>query len=73
MTRFFTCWVQEGQLKGPVAPMRFDDTIYNLLGQHLEQVTKQRQLFLDPNTYDQRSTCSMHLPGILLSQLRLTL
>ncbi|MEM7589518.1 MAG: metallopeptidase TldD-related protein [Myxococcota bacterium] len=73
MTRFFTCWVQNGQLQGPIEPMRFDDTIYNLFGQHVEQLTRQRQLFLDPSTYDQRSTHSMRLPGMLLSQLRLTL
>ncbi|MEM7403241.1 MAG: metallopeptidase TldD-related protein [Myxococcota bacterium] len=73
MTRFFTCWVQNGQLQGPIAPMRFDDTIYNLFGQQLEQLTQQRQLFLDPSTYDQRSTNSMYLPGMLLSALQLTL
>lgn len=73
MTRFFTCWVQNGKWVGPVAPMRFDDTVYHLLGEHLAGLTRERERILDSSTYSERSTASMHLPGILLSDLCLTL
>lgn len=73
MTRFFTCWVQNGQWVAPVAPMRFDDTVYHLLGEHLVALTRERERMLDPSTYSERSTASMHVPGILLSDLCLTL
>ncbi len=73
MTRFFTCWVQNGELVAPVAPMRCDDTVYHLLGDHLAALTRERERILDPSTYSERSTASMHVPGILVSDLCLTL
>jgi predicted Zn-dependent protease len=73
MTRFGTFWVEGGQLVAPLAPMRFDDTIYRMLGSNLIGLTRERELQLDTDTYGQRSTASSLLPGALLSALRLTL
>jgi predicted Zn-dependent protease len=73
MTRFATFWVERGRIVGPVNPLRFDDTIYRMLGAKLERLTRSRELLLSTSTYDERSTASSHLPGALLESLRFTL
>jgi predicted Zn-dependent protease len=73
MTRFATFWVERGRIAAPVTPMRFDDSLYRMLGMNLEDLTRERESLLDPSTYGERSTSSARLPGALLSQLRLTL
>ncbi|MDH0746539.1 metallopeptidase TldD-related protein [Pseudomonas sp. GD03842] len=73
MTRFATFWVEDGKIKGPVDTMRFDDSIFSLLGDALEQLTQERELSLSTSTYSQRQTDSSLLPGALVSKLTLTL
>jgi predicted Zn-dependent protease len=73
MTRFATFWVERGGIAAPLAPMRFDDSIYRMLGSNLVDLTRERELLLDPSTYGERSTSSARLPGALLKSLRLTL
>lgn len=73
MTRFACFWVEHGEIQAPVNVMRFDDSIYNLLGTNLLGLTRERELILDASTYGQRSNRSMELPGILVKDLRLTL
>ncbi|CAM3667170.1 Zn-dependent protease [Pseudomonas reidholzensis] len=73
LTRFATFWVEQGQIQGPVSTMRFDDTLYNLLGSQLEDLTRERELILSTSTYGQRQTGSSHLPGALIKGLTLTL
>jgi predicted Zn-dependent protease len=73
MTRFATFWVEGGQLVAPVTPVRFDDTIYRMLGENLVDLTAERELLLSTSTYDERSTASSHLPGALIGSLRFTL
>ncbi len=73
MTRFATFWVEGGRIAAPVNAMRFDDTIYRMLGENLIDLTRERELLLDPSTYEERSTASARLPGALLRELRLTL
>jgi predicted Zn-dependent protease len=73
MTRFATFWVEDGRIVAPVKPMRFDDSIYRILGDNLIDLTRSRELLLDPSTYGERSTSSARLPGALLSSMRFTL
>jgi len=73
MTRFATFWVEGGRIVAPVGPMRFDDTIYRMLGDNLVDLTRSRELLLDPSTYGERSTASARLPGALLRSLKFTL
>lgn len=73
MTRFATFWVEGGRIVAPVSPMRFDDSIYRMLGGSLVDLTRSRELLLDASTYEQRSTASARLPGALLGALRFTL
>ncbi|UHD17761.1 TldD/PmbA family protein [Thiocapsa bogorovii] len=73
MTRFGTYWVENGEIVAPVKVMRFDDSLYHLLGDRLENLTRERELLLSAETYDGRSTDSMLLPGVLVSGIELTL
>ena len=73
MTRFATFWVEDGEIKAPVNTMRFDDSVYSLLGSQLEALTVERELLLSASTYDQRQTASNLLPGALVNKLTLTL
>ena len=73
MTRFATFWVENGEIKAPVSTMRFDDSVYQLLGSQLEALTADRELLLSASTYSQRNTASNLLPGALVKRLTLTL
>ncbi|MDX4011249.1 TldD/PmbA family protein, partial [Pseudomonas aeruginosa] len=73
MTRFATFWVENGQIRAPVSTMRFDDSLYSFLGAHLEDLSHERELRLSSNTYGERQTDSMHLPGALTGRFTLTL
>ena len=73
MTRFGTFWVEGGQIRAPLNVMRFDDSIYHLLGDRLEGLTRERELILSAETYGGRSTTSYLLPGALISEMSFTL
>jgi len=73
MTRFATFVVEGGRIVAPAAPMRFDDSLYRILGENLEALTRNRELRLSTSTYGERSTDAMLLPGALLAGLRFTL
>ena len=73
MTRFATFWVENGQIKAPLNVMRFDDSLYSVLGENLLALTKECDFILDAFTYDARSTASAHLPGALVKDFNLTL
>lgn len=73
MTRFATFWVAGGRIVAPAAPLRFDDSLFRLLGEKLEALTARRELLLDASTYGERSTASARLPGALVAGMRFTL
>lgn len=73
MTRFGTFWCAGGELVAPVEVMRFDDSLYHLLGDRLEGLTRERELLLSPETYGGRSTASSLLPGVVVAGIDLAL
>jgi predicted Zn-dependent protease len=73
MTRFATFWVEKGQIKAPLNVMRFDDSLYRMLGSNLVGFTKERDFIIDNGTYDERATSSARLPGVLIDNFNLTL
>jgi len=73
MTRFATFWVEGGRIQAPLEVMRFDDTIYRMLGENLIGLTRERERILDPGTYYRRSAHSALLPGALVDDFALTL
>jgi predicted Zn-dependent protease len=73
MTRFATFWVENGEIVSPIEAMRFDDTVYRILGENLVGLTREREMRLDASTYGGRSTRTRHLPGALVDDFTLTL
>jgi predicted Zn-dependent protease len=73
MTRFATFWVENGEICAPADVMRFDDTLYRMLGANLVALTRERETILDPGTYFERSVESARLPGALIDDFILTL
>ena len=73
MTRFATFWVERGRIVAPVDVLRFDDTLFRMLGTSLEALTADTELSLESVTYGERALSGMRLPGVLLSELTFTL
>lgn len=73
MTRFFCYTVKDGQREAPFSVLRFDESIYRIFGESLQHLTKNRELIIDNNTYDERSTSCAILPGIIAENVRFTL
>ncbi|MCD4503836.1 metallopeptidase TldD-related protein [Chromobacterium piscinae] len=73
MTRFACFWVEDGKIVAPLGVMRFDDSLYSLLGEQLEALTAERELLVDAGSYGGRATQSKLLPGALVKALRFSL
>jgi predicted Zn-dependent protease len=73
LTRFATFWVEDGNIVAPVKVMRFDDSLYRILGENLIALTRERELVMDAGSYHCRSTASARLPGAIIDDLKLTL
>lgn len=73
MTRFACFWVENGEIAGPIQDIRFDDTLYNLFGRELVDLTEQQRTFINTSTYQKRALGGMKVPGILLNKMNFTL
>ncbi len=73
MTRFATFWVENGEIVAPLDVMRFDETVFHVLGEGLVGLTEEREFMLSASTYDRRSTNSARLPGALVDGFTFTL
>lgn len=73
MTRFACFWVEDGEVQSPVNVMRFDDSVYELLGTNLLGLTRERETIFDCSSYGSRSSSSVELPGALVKSIRFTL
>jgi predicted Zn-dependent protease len=73
MTRFATFWVENGEIKAPLEVMRFDDSLFRLLGSNLAGLTRERELLIDNDTYGGRGSVSARLPGALVNDFRFVL
>jgi predicted Zn-dependent protease len=73
MTRFASFWVDKGRIVAPVNVMRFDDSVYRLLGERLVGLTAESELVVSDQSYRGRSVSSMRLPGAVVSEMAFTL
>jgi predicted Zn-dependent protease len=73
MTRFASFWVEGGRIVAPVDVMRFDDTVFRLLGEELIGLTAEQELLVSSDTYHQRNVSSMRLPGAVVREMAFTL
>jgi len=53
--------------------LSFNDTLYRLLGENLEDLTRETEFILDAGTYQSRQLASVRLPGALLKEMAFTL
>jgi len=65
--------VEDGRIVAPVNVLRFDDTLYRMLGENLEALTNETELLLDSTSYGSRVLSSAALPGALVKELAFTL
>jgi predicted Zn-dependent protease len=73
MTRFACFWVEKGEIVGPIQDMRFDDSLYNIFGSELIDLTSDRNTFVNTSTYTRRDLGGMIVPGVLLNKMNFTL
>jgi predicted Zn-dependent protease len=73
MTRFASFWVEGGVIKAPLNVMRFDDSLYRLLGENLIGLTRERELLIEAESYGARSTGSARMPGALVKDFAFVL
>jgi predicted Zn-dependent protease len=73
MTRFACFWVEAGQIVAPINVMRFDETLYRVLGDNLIGLTREREMILDSGTYGGRGSTSARFPGALVEDFNFNL
>jgi len=73
MTRFACLWVEDGEPVAPLEAMRFDDSLYRVLGERLEALGDAPAAMPATDTYEGRSTGGIEAPSALVSALRFTL
>jgi predicted Zn-dependent protease len=73
LTRFGCFVVEAGELVAPINTMRFDDSVYSMLGDNLIGLTEKRELLIDSGSYEERSTSSARLPGAVINNFKMTL
>ncbi len=73
MTRYACFWVENGEIVGPIQDLRFDETLFNIFGKNLIELTKVQQVYTDTATYMKRSLGAMKVPGALVDRMNFTL
>lgn len=73
MTRYACFWVENGEIQAPIADMRFDDSLFEIFGQNLEDLTAFQEVDSSVDTYYARSIGGKLIPGALLKSFHLTL
>jgi len=73
MTRFATLWVEKGVPVAPVAPMRFDDSLYRVFGDGLLGMGAGVETLPETGTWEGREPGGVRAPAALVDALRFTL
>lgn len=73
MTRYGCFWVEEGEIVSPIQDMRFDETLYNIFGNCLEDLGEKAELIPQVFSYGEQSLGGISVPGMLLNNFTFTL
>jgi len=73
MTRYACFWVEQGNIVAPIQNLRFDDSLYNFLGDNLMALTTTQELVPEVETYENRSLGGIQVPGALVEDFTYTL
>jgi predicted Zn-dependent protease len=73
MTRYACFWVENGEVAGPINDMRFDLSLFDLLGADLEDLSQEQHIDPAVSTYFAREVGGKVVPGILANNFKFTL
>jgi predicted Zn-dependent protease len=73
MTRYACLRVEDGRAVGPIQHLRFDDSIFRMLGSELEALGDRAHVLAETGSYEMRAVGAMRTPGILLRGMAFTL
>ena len=73
MTRYACFWVENGELNAPIENLRFDDSIFHLLGSELENLGVESETHAETSSYEYRQLGSIKTPGALIKNMQFTL
>ena len=73
MTRYACFWVEDGEIRGPIKDLRWDESLYGALGAKLLALTSHTEIDPAVGTYFQRSLGGSRTPGALIEGFTFTL
>lgn len=73
MTRYACFWVENGEIVAPIADLRFDESLFDCLGENLLAVTNFQEIDPMVMTYENRALGGKKLPGMLIKDFKFTL
>ena len=73
MTRYACFWIENGDIVAPLQDMRFDVSLYDILGSGLVELTDFQETLVNNLTYESRGLGGKKLPGALINGFKLTL
>jgi predicted Zn-dependent protease len=73
MTRYACFWVENGKIICPIENLRFDETIFDVFGDALEELTDFDEYQAVTGTYFNRQIGGSRTPGALLSKMHFSL
>ena len=73
MTRYACFWVEDGEIVGPIKDMRWDESLYDALGDKLIALTTHTAIDPAVDTYFQRALGGSRTPGALIDNFTFTL
>lgn len=73
MTRYACFWVENGEIIAPIADLRFDESLFDCLGENLLAVTDFQEIDPMVSTYESRALGGKKVPGMLIKNFKFTL
>jgi predicted Zn-dependent protease len=73
MTRYACFWVENGEIVGPIQDMRWDESLYDALGDKLLALTTHTAIDPAVDTYYHRALGGSRTPGALIDKFTFTL
>ncbi len=73
MTRFACFYVENGKIIAPIEDLRFDESLYDVFGDNLLNITDFTQIIPNVGSYVTRSLGGKSIPGIMVKDFNFTL
>lgn len=73
MTRFACFWVENGEIVGPINDLRWDESLFDALGEKLLALTDWAEVDPETQTYNLRALGGARIPGALIDGWTFTL